>query len=82
MLTGAGFLSPAMMLFSRLIRGLLSHMNRESINVDDEPHQKASEAYQRTKIIMAKVLIKILLFLLQELQYQSNRKTRDCLLKV
>ena len=79
---GVGLLSPAMMLFNRPIRVLLSQMNRNPINVDnDDLRHKALEAHQR-KMIRAKILKEILLFLLQELQYQPNRKTVDCALMV
>ena len=56
-----------MMLFSRPVRGLLPQMNREPINVNnDNLHYEALEVCQ--KMIMAKVLKKLLLDLLQELQ--------------
>ena len=46
--TGAGLLSLAIMLFNRLIRGLLPQMRRDSINVDnDDLHHEALEAGQR-----------------------------------
>ena len=45
---GARLPSPAMMLFNRLIRGLLPQMNRDPINVDnDDLHREALEALQR-----------------------------------
>ena len=44
----AGLLSPATMLFSRLIRGLLPPMNRDPINVNkDDLHNEALEVCQR-----------------------------------
>ena len=62
------------MLFNRLIRGLLPQMNEDSINVDnDDLHHEALEAHQR-KDIRAKILEKILILLLQELQQQSSEK--------
>ena len=45
---GAGHLTLAMMLFNRLIRGLLLQMNRDPINVDsDGLHCEALEAHER-----------------------------------
>ena len=65
--TGAGLLSPAVMLLDRLMSGLLPKMNKDPINAhNDDLHHETLEAYQR-KMIRAKILKKHL-FLLQELQ--------------
>ena len=48
MLIGAGLLSLAVMLFNRLIRGLLPQMSRDPINVDnDDLHHEALKDCQR-----------------------------------
>ena len=45
---GAGGLSPVMMLFNRLMRGLLSQMNRDPINVyNDGLHYKTLQGSQK-----------------------------------
>ena len=59
---GAGILSPAMMLFKRLISGLLLQMNRDSINVDNDDLHCETLGPAKVKMIWEKILQTILLF--------------------
>ena len=63
MLIETGLPSPSTMLFNRQIRGLLPSMNRDPINVGNDLHHEALEFHERKKILWAKVLKKMLLFI-------------------
>ena len=59
---GAELPSPAMMLFSRLIRGLLPQMIRESINVNSDNAQYEALKIHQKSMLRIVTLKKTLLF--------------------